>query len=67
MFIYEWIFSYDDKKRVSKLAQKYVAKANARQRRGRAGRVQEGVCFHLFSNQRYEFVGISIKDKNQVT
>ncbi|RCI04879.1 hypothetical protein CU098_000104, partial [Rhizopus stolonifer] len=48
------VVSYDEKKRVTRLLQKYVAKANARQRRGRAGRVQEGVCFHLFSKQKFE-------------
>ncbi|KAG2237503.1 hypothetical protein INT48_005539 [Thamnidium elegans] len=48
------VVSYDEKKRVTRLLQKYVAKANARQRRGRAGRVQEGVCFHLFTEQRFE-------------
>ncbi|KAI9271222.1 P-loop containing nucleoside triphosphate hydrolase protein [Helicostylum pulchrum] len=48
------VVSYDEKKRVTRLLQKYVAKANARQRRGRAGRVQEGVCFHLFTEKRFE-------------
>ncbi|KAK4518444.1 uncharacterized protein ATC70_008662 [Mucor velutinosus] len=48
------VVSYDDEKRVTRLLQKYVAKANARQRRGRAGRVQEGVCFHLFTEKKFE-------------
>lgn len=48
------VVSYDDEKRVTRLLQKYVAKANARQRRGRAGRVQEGVCFHLFTESKFE-------------
>lgn len=49
------IVSYDDQRRVSRLLQKYVAKANAHQRRGRAGRVQEGVCFHMFTKDKYEY------------
>ena len=45
--------SYDKKKRITRLRQMFVAKANARQRRGRAGRVQEGLCFHLFTENKF--------------
>ncbi|KAG0229491.1 ATP-dependent RNA helicase dhx29, partial [Mortierella sp. GBA43] len=45
---------FDEKKRVSTLQERFISKASARQRRGRAGRVQEGVCFHLFSKPTFD-------------
>ena len=45
---------YDPLKRMSSLEDCLVAKSNARQRRGRAGRVREGVAVHLFTKHRHE-------------
>ncbi|VDO11238.1 unnamed protein product [Rodentolepis nana] len=47
------ITTYDPSNNTSTLAPVLVSKANATQRRGRAGRVREGKCFHLFSNFSY--------------
>ncbi|MQM14756.1 hypothetical protein Taro_047692, partial [Colocasia esculenta] len=44
--------SYDPYNNVSTLLSSWVSKANARQREGRAGRCQPGICYHLFSKTR---------------
>lgn len=44
---------FDSRRQLSKLVETFIAKANARQRMGRAGRVQAGLCFHLFSRARF--------------
>ncbi|XP_063158048.1 putative ATP-dependent RNA helicase DHX57 isoform X1 [Candoia aspera] len=44
---------YDPSKVMESLEDSYVSKANALQRKGRAGRVASGVCFHLFSSHHY--------------
>lgn len=46
--------SYDKTTNTETLETTYVSKANASQRKGRAGRVRPGVCFHLISRARYE-------------
>ncbi|TKA30499.1 hypothetical protein B0A50_02727 [Salinomyces thailandicus] len=45
---------FDEKRQMSRLILSFIARANAKQRRGRAGRVQEGICFHLFTKYRHD-------------
>ncbi|XP_062375856.1 putative ATP-dependent RNA helicase DHX57 [Sardina pilchardus] len=44
---------YDASRSMESLEDVWVSRANALQRRGRAGRVASGVCFHLFTSHRY--------------
>ncbi|KAM6391605.1 3'-5' RNA helicase YTHDC2 [Rhynochetos jubatus] len=46
--------SYDALSCVTMLKMVWISKASAIQRRGRAGRCQPGVCFHLFSRLRFQ-------------
>ncbi|TFY83774.1 hypothetical protein EWM64_g246 [Hericium alpestre] len=45
---------FDEKRQISRLVETFVAKSNAAQRRGRAGRVQRGLAFHLFTRIRHD-------------
>ncbi|OCF41878.1 DEAH box polypeptide 36 [Kwoniella heveanensis CBS 569] len=45
---------YDEKRQLSRLVETFIARSNAKQRRGRAGRVQEGLAFHLFTKARHD-------------
>ena len=45
---------YDVKSSMQTLVETLISRANARQRRGRAGRVKPGVCFHLFTRLQHD-------------
>lgn len=45
---------YNPQRRMSSMVEVWISQANAKQRRGRAGRVKPGVCFCLYTKYRYE-------------
>ncbi|XP_052007005.1 putative ATP-dependent RNA helicase DHX57 [Xyrauchen texanus] len=44
---------YDASRSMESLEDVWVSRANALQRKGRAGRVASGICFHLFTSHRF--------------
>ncbi|KAJ4966079.1 hypothetical protein NE237_017928 [Protea cynaroides] len=45
---------YNPQKKLSSMVEDWISRANARQRRGRAGRVKPGICFCLYTRNRFE-------------
>ena len=45
---------YDNVNKMATLQEVWVSQASAKQRRGRAGRVRDGYCYHLFSSGTHD-------------
>ena len=45
---------YDNLNKMATLVECFVSKASAKQRRGRAGRVKPGICYHLCTSTRFK-------------
>ncbi|KAI4375529.1 hypothetical protein MLD38_013387 [Melastoma candidum] len=45
---------YNPLKKLTSMVEDWISQANAKQRRGRAGRVKPGTCFCLYTHHRYE-------------
>lgn len=43
---------FDAENNIGTLKEEWVSLANSRQRRGRAGRVRSGICYHLYTRGR---------------
>ncbi|KAJ3122237.1 hypothetical protein HK100_012073 [Physocladia obscura] len=46
--------SYDEKRNMTKLSDVWISQANFKQRRGRAGRVKPGICYHLIGKMAFD-------------
>lgn len=51
---YELKSSYDPDYRATRLDRQLISQAQARQRMGRAGRTESGVCYHLYTKNDFE-------------
>ncbi|XP_054256889.1 putative ATP-dependent RNA helicase DHX57 [Macrosteles quadrilineatus] len=47
---------FDSNKNMASLETVWVSRANALQRKGRAGRVMPGICVHLYTLHRYDYL-----------
>ncbi|KAF3452627.1 hypothetical protein FNV43_RR03060 [Rhamnella rubrinervis] len=45
---------YNPQKKLSSMVEDWISQANARQRRGRAGRVKPGICFSMYTRHRFD-------------
>jgi HrpA-like RNA helicase len=49
-----FFFRYNSQRGTAVMENQWVSKANVQQRAGRAGRVQPGESFHLYSQEKFE-------------
>ncbi|KEF61554.1 uncharacterized protein A1O9_03121 [Exophiala aquamarina CBS 119918] len=49
----EKVMRFDERRQSSRLTEGFISRSSARQRRGRAARVQDGLCFHLVTKHRH--------------
>ena len=50
----EKIMRFNERRQLSKLTEAFISRSSAKQRRGRAARVQEGLCFHLVTKYHHD-------------
>ncbi|KIX10435.1 uncharacterized protein Z518_01517 [Rhinocladiella mackenziei CBS 650.93] len=50
----EKLMRFDERRQLSRLTEGFISRSSARQRRGRAARVQGGLCFHLVTKHRHD-------------
>ncbi|KAL2429000.1 putative helicase C15C4.05 [Exophiala dermatitidis] len=50
----EKVMRFDERRQLSRLTEGFISRSSARQRRGRAARVQEGLCYHLVTRHRHD-------------
>lgn len=50
----EKVMRFDERRQLSRLTEGFISRSSARQRRGRAARVQDGLCFHLVTRHRHD-------------
>ena len=52
----EKVMRYNERRQLSKLTEGFISRSSAKQRRGRAARVQDGLCFHLVTRHHHDNV-----------
>ena len=50
---YEWSVTNDSSRQAAIMSKKFISKAQIRQRMGRSGRTQPGICYHLYTESQF--------------